>query len=201
MYLVGGALMLYSAYDIIRDIVNYYNPDYDDVPVSMVELVKTVDGDRYIKYDVVYEAEAREKNGYSAGDLNAYEGARWNALYYTKSYEAGQPLLANAFTVSNTSNKARTNYAPVHRFGELVCYDLNKYNFDGNTSIYLSVRQSKNNKSAVADVPELVGSMFGAGFLVLAGGIGAIAGIGGTLATYEIAKRRKTKSVNGEQNR
>ena len=77
----------------------------------------------------------------------------------------------------------------------MVCYDLNKYNFDGDTSIYLSVKQSKNDKSAVADVPEVVGSMFGAGFLFLAGGVGVIAGVGGVLATQEIIKKKKTGSA------
>ena len=185
--------MLYSAYNIISTIVNYYNPEYSDVPHAMVDMIETVDGDRYIKYDVVYEAETRGDDGYAAGDLNAYSGERWNAVYYTKSYEAGKPLLANTFTVSNTNNKAKTGYTPVHRFGEEICYNLNKYNFSDDTSIYLSLKQSKNNKSAVADVPEVVGSMFGTGFLVLAGGIGAIAGIGGTLATYEIVKKKRAK--------
>ena len=197
MYIAGGLMMLYSAYNIISTIVNYYNPDYADVPLSMVELIETVDGDRYIKYDVVFEAEAKGDKGYAAGDLNAYEGARWNAVYYTKSYEAGMPLLANAFTVSNTSNKAKSGYTPVHRFGEEICYDLNKYNFEGNTSIYLSVKQSKNQKSAVADVPQVVGSVFGTGFIVLAGSIGTVAGIGGTIATYGIVKKKK-KTKYGE---
>ena len=193
MYILGGIIMLYSAYNIISTIVNYYNPEYSDVPHSIVDMIETVDGDRYIKYDVVYEAEARGDDGYAAGDLNAYEAERWNALYYTKSYEAGKPLLANTFTVSNTNNKAKSGYAPIHRFGEEVCYNLNKYNFDGNTSIYLSVKQSKNDKSAVADVPELVGSVFGVGYVVLAGSIGAAIGVGGTLATYGIAKKKNAK--------
>ena len=80
-----------------------------------------------------------------------------------------------------------------HRFGEVVCYDLNKYNFEGDTHIYLSVKQSKNNKSAVADVPEVVGSMFGTGFLFLAGGIGAVLGIGGTVVTQGLIKKKKSK--------
>ena len=193
LYVAGGAMTLYSAFRLGMTVYNYYHPDYDDVPLSMVDLVETVDGDRYVRYDVVLEAEANGDNRYTAGDLNAYEGQRWNALYYTKSYEAGQPLLANSFTVSNTSNKAKTGYATVHRFGEEICYNLNKYNFDGNTSIYLSVKQSKNNKTAVSYVPEVVGSMFGTGFLILAGGIGAALGIGGTVATYEIVKRKKSK--------
>ena len=191
LYVVGGAMMIYSACSIIHSIYSYYNPDYDDIPIAIVDIVDTVDGDRYIKYDVVYEAETRGSDKYAPADLNAYDAQRWNALYYTKSYEAGKPLLANAFVVSNTSNKPKTGYMAVHRFGEVICYNLNKFNFKEDTSIYLSVKQSKNQKSAVTDVPEVVGSMFSAGFLILAGGIGAVAGVGGTVATYEIIKKKK----------
>jgi hypothetical protein len=194
MYVVGGAMMLYSAISIGMTIYNYYHPDYDDIPLSMVDLIDTVDGDRYIKYDVVLEAETNDDGEYGAGDLNAFEAQRWNALYYTKSYEAGKPLLADEFIVSNSNNRPKTNYAPVHRFGEEVCYDLNKYNFEGDTHIYLSVKQSKNNKSAVADVPAVVGSMFGAGYIFLAGGIGAALGIGGTVLTNSLMKKKKANA-------
>ena len=193
-FVLGGALMIYSAFNIISTVYNYYNPEYDDIPIAMVDLIETVDGDRYIKYDVVYEAETREDGKYTAGDLNAFEGLRWNALYYTKSYEAGKPLLADEFVVSNSSNQPKDNYAAVHAFGDTVCFDLNRHTFDDDTSIYLSIKQSKNNKYAVEGVPEVVGSMFGAGFLALAGGIGAIAGIGGTLAAQGIAKKKKSNN-------
>ena len=198
LYIVGGVMMLYSAINLGLTVYNYYHPDYDDVPIAMVDYISTIDGDRYIKYDVVYNAETNDDGIYEAGDLNAFEGKRWNALYYTKSYEAGKPLLADNFVVSNNNNKAASGYTPVHRFGEVVCYDLNKYNFDGDTNIYLSVKQSKNDKSAVADVPEVVGSMFGAGFLFLAGGIGAIAGVGGVLATQKIIKKKKSEEESSE---
>ena len=191
LYVVGGVMMLYSAYSMIMTVYNYYHPDYEDVPLSMVDMVKTIDGDRYIKYDVVYNAETNEDGIYEAADLNAFEAKRWNALYYTKSYEAGKPLLADTFTVSNTNNQPKEGYTPVHRFGEEICYDLNKYNFEGDTNIYLSVKQSKNDKYAAAGVPEVVGSMFGAGYLLLAGGIGAAVGIGGTIATQSIIKKKK----------
>ena len=192
LYVVGGAMMLYSAFSMAMTVYHYYHPEYEDIPLALVDLIDTVDGDRYIKYDVVLEAETNDDGLYDAGDLNAFEGQRWNALYYTKSYEAGKPLLADEFVVSNTNNRPKTNYAPVHRFGEEVCYDLNKYNFEEGTHIYLSVKQSKNNKSAVADVPTVVGSMLGAGYIFLAGGIGALLGIGGTVATYSVMKKKKT---------
>ena len=189
-FVIGGALMIYSAYNILSAVYHYYNPTYEDIPLALVDLIETADGDRYIKYDVVYEAETRDDGFYSAGDLNAFEAQRWNALYYTKSYEAGKPLLANEFTVSNSNNQPKEGYTPAHLFGEEICFNLNKYNFEGETQIYLSVKQSKNDKSAVADVPEVVGSVFGTGFLFLAGGIGAALGVGGTLGSLKIMKKK-----------
>ena len=196
LYVVGGLMMLASAITLGVSVINYYNPDYADIPTAMVDLINTKDGDRYIKYDVVYEAE--EKDGaLVAADLNAFEANRWNAMYYTKSYEAGKPLLADEFVISNNNNVPEEGYAPVHRFGEVVSYNLNKYNFNDDHTIYLSVKQSDNQKKAVADVPELVGSIFSTGYIILAGGLGIAAGAGGTIGLQEIVKRRKTaKTAN-----
>jgi hypothetical protein len=199
-------------------VYNYYHPTYDDIPTAMVDLIDTPDGDRYIKYDVVYEVEPQADGTYIAGDLNAFSANRWNAMYYTKSYEAGKPLLADEFVVSTTSNVPAEKYMPVHRFGEVVCYNLNKYNFNDDHSIFLSIKQSDKQKSAVADVPEIivpeiddtkvddtkvddtkvddtevVGSVFSIGYYFLAGGVGIAAGVG-AFGTMEIIKRRKTKS-------
>ena len=195
MYVVGGLMALASAIKLGIGIWNYYHPEYDDIPTTMVDLIDTKDGDRYIKYDVVLEAEEKEDGEYCAADLNAFSANRWNALYYTKSYEAGKPLLADSFVVSNSNNTPAKDYAPVHRFGEVVSYNLNKYNFNDDHSIFLSVKQSQNQKSAVADVPEIVGSVFSTGYLVLAGGVGALVGVGGVLGTQAIIKRKK-QTVN-----
>ena len=105
--------------------------------------------------------------------------------------EAGKPLLAE-FILSNESNRAEEGYLPVHRFGEVVCYDLNKYAFSSfSAEIFLSVAQSENQKSVVANIPDIVGSVFGNGIWFLAGGIGLIAGIGATVGTQAVLKRRK----------
>jgi hypothetical protein len=200
LYIAGGLLMLASAVTYGYSIYSYYNPKYDDIPASLVDLIDTVDGDRYIKYDAVCSAEYDSEHGvYPVADLNAFEAERWNAMYYTKSYEAGKPLLADEFVVSSNNNVPAEKYAPVHRFGEVVCYNLNKYNFNDDYSIYLSVKQSDNNKKAVADVPEIIGSVFSTGYFFLAGGVGIIAGAGGTIATMEIIKRRKLKNENSAQ--
>ena len=200
LYAVSAALMLYTAYNLGHTVWNYYHPEYKDIPTSLVDLIETVDGDRYIKYDVVYSAETNEDGVYEAADLNAFEGQRWNALYYTKSYEAGKPLLADAFTVSTSNSTPREGYTPVHRFGEIVCYNLNKYTYGFTDSIYLSVKQSKNDKSAVADVPPIVGSMISTtGFLFLAGGAGLALGVGGTVATQGIINKSKKKAASSER--
>jgi hypothetical protein len=194
LYIAGGVMLLYSALMLGYTAYSHYYPDYVDIPLSMVDLIETEDGDRYIKYDVVREAEAKKNGDYAAGDLNAFEAQRWNALYYTKSYEAGKPLLADEFVHSTSNNKAKDGYTPVHRFGEEICYDLNKYNFsDKSPSIYLSVKQSKNDKSAVADVPEVVGSMFSGGLWMMFGSIGALFGVGGTLGTQALLKKKREK--------
>ena len=49
-------------------------------------------------------------------------------------------------------------------------------------------------KSAVANVPQVIGSMFADGLWLLVGGVGALAGIGGTLGTQLLLKKRKSKA-------
>ena len=193
LYVAGAFSMAYSAVSMYKKIQNYYHPTYEVIPEAMVDLVKTADGDRYIKYDVA--CEVNMKNGeYPAADLNAFSAQRWNALYYTKSYEAGKPLLAE-FVLSNVNNRAEDGYLAVHRFGEEVCYDLNKYNFSSDSdSIFLSVKQSKNQKSAVVDVPAIIGSLFGNGLVFVAGGVGLAVGIGGTIGMQALLKKKKQGS-------
>ena len=194
LYVLGGAALIYSVVSITMQIYDYYHPAYDAIPMAMVDLIDTEDGDRYIKYDVVCEAVAKPDGSYAAADLNAFEAQRWNALYYTKSYEAGKPLLADEFIISTVSNVPAKNHMPVHRFGEVVCYNLNKYNFNDDQSIYLSIKQSENQKSAVADVPGVVGSLFSTGYYFLAAGIGLMVGVGGTIGAQAVVKKKKSKA-------
>jgi hypothetical protein len=192
LYLAGAASLAYSAISLYNQIHDHYHPKYDEIPMAMVDLVKTVDGDRYIKYDVVLDTKLKDGE-YHAADLNAFEGERWNALYYTKNSEAGMPLLAD-FEISNSDNNADKGYSPVHRFGEVVCYDLNKYNFSSKSdTIFLSIRQSENLKSDYADVPDIVGAIIGEGFWALAGCLGVVIGAGGTILTNRFLNKKKSK--------
>ena len=193
LYVAGALSMAYSAMSLYEKIYDYYHPTYDVIPEAMVDMIETADGDRYIKYDVVTEITMKD-GAYPAADLNAFSAQRWNALYYTKSYEAGKPLLAE-FVLSNVSNRAEENYLGVHRFGETICYDLNKYNFSNKSdSIFLSIKQSENQKSAVADVPVIIGSLFGNGIIFLMGGLGIAFGVGGTVGLQAILNKKKKGS-------
>ena len=192
LYLAGAASLAYSAYSLYKQIHDHYHPKYDEIPMAMVDLVKTVDGDRYIKYDVVLDMKLKD-GAYHAADLNAFEGERWNALYYTKNSEAGMPLLAD-FEVSNSDYNADEGYSPVHRFGEVVCYDLNKYNFSSKSdTIFVSIRQSENLKSDYADVPDIVGAIIGEGFWALVGCLGVVIGAGGTMLTNSFLNKKKSE--------
>ena len=195
--LVRNGLLVWGVYSscntakaLYKKIYNHYHPKYDDVPLIMVDAISTESGTKYVKYDVVREAWA--KNGeYPAADLNAFEGERWNALYYTKSPDAGKPLLAE-FDVSNNINSPGEGYSPVHRFGEVICYDLNKYNFSYKSDmIFLSIEQSQHQKQGSAKAPELAGTIVGAGVILLSGGVGIIIGVGGTIAVNKFSGRKK----------
>jgi hypothetical protein len=190
IYLLSAAALAYSAVSLYKKIHDHYNPKYDEIPPVMVDLVRTPDGDRYVKYDAVLDATLRDGK-YHTADLNAFEGERWNALYVSRSSEAGKPLLAD-FEVSNDNNRADEGYLAVHRFGEVVCYDLNKYNFSSSSdAIFMTVRQSENLKSDVTDVPDVVGSIFGTGLWLIAGSVGVLLGVGGTVGVMALKNKKK----------
>lgn len=193
-YFLDSALLATSALSMYAKVYQYYHPVYDDIPTAMVDIVNNGERDVYVKYDVVYEAVAQKDGGYCAGDLNAFEGQRWNALYYTKSADAGKPLFAE-FTVSNVSNRAGEGYLAVHRFDEVICYDLNKYNYSSKSdNIFLSVERSENSKSGAAEVPAVVGAMFGEESAFLVCGIGLALGVGGTLGVQFLLNKKKKEN-------
>ena len=190
------SILATSAIALGVKVYDHYYPEYDAVPTSMVDVINTDIGDVYVKYDVVCEAMSRKDGKYHAADLNAFEGQRWNALYYTKNEEAGKPLLAD-FELSNMINRADNGYLAVHRFGETVCYDLNKYNFSSSSdNIYLSVAQSDNMKSSEIEVPDVVGTMFGTGFWIVSGSVGVMLGIMCAIGTKSLLLKKKKRKID-----
>ncbi len=195
MYFSGATITAINAINVYHRIYDHYHPKYDDIPTAMVDLVSTPEGNRYVKYKVVYEVKAQKDGGYAPADLNAFEGERWNALYYTKNAHAGKPLLAE-FEFSDNDNRAGEGYSAVHRFDEVICYDINKYNFSSDSdAIFWSIEQSEYEMPDVIDAPNVVGSMFNTGYLAISVAVGAVIGVGGAVCTqYLINKKNKIKA-------
>ena len=194
-YFSGAAISAINAITMYHRIYDHYHPKYHDIPTAMVDLVSTPAGNRHVKYKVVYEVKAQKDGGYSPADLNAFKGERWNALYYTKNAYAGTPLLAE-FEFSDNDNRASEGYSAVHRFDEVICYDINKYNFSSDSdAIFWSIEQSEYEKAGSVDAPGVVGSMISTDYLAISVAVGAVIGVGGAVCTqYLINKKNKIKA-------
>ena len=169
---------------------NYYNPDYTDIPNTMIDVRETDLGDKYVKYTAakVYEdGKLSEKNA----DFNAYEGKEWNALYYTKDATAGS-CLTPKFVYKDSDATIARRHQGISMFGETKAFNLNSHVYnDDAPGVYVTIRYSTTKKAA-ADLPSTVGSMFATGALyTLAALAGAGVGVGGTLAVLSYKKKKE----------
>ena len=173
---------------------NYYNPDYLEVPTTLIDVKETDMGDKYFKYSSakVFNGEA----GQEVADFNAYEGKEWIALYYTKDANAGNCLTPN-FVYRENNNTVSKRHQGISMFGETNAFNLNSHVYnDYATGIYLSVRYSTTKKAA-ADMPSVVGSMLGGAYYVLTAVGGAGLGIGG-MALFQHLRKKKQERVTEE---
>lgn len=183
---VGLAMIAFSIYSIVQ-IVDKYNPRYTKIPSNMVDTVETANGNRFINYNVVNSLyKDGDKTAEKPGDLNAYDGVQWNAIYYTKSYEAGKCMTATGYFIDSASNFGK--YTPVAAFGTKNCYDLNSFNDNDCTeNIYVAFGNSNNKKTAETSVPTVIGSMFAYGAMAISG----VAGMGLGMCIMSLIKRKK----------
>ena len=183
---VGLAMIAFSVYSIVQ-IVDKYNPKYTKIPSNMVDTVETLNGNRFINYTVVNSLyKDGDKTDEKPGDLNAYDGVQWNAIYYTKSYEAGKCMTATGYFIDSASNFGK--YTPVAAFGTKNCYDLNSFNDNESTeNIYVAFGNSSNKKTAETSVPTVIGSMFAYGAIAISG----VAGMGLGMCIMSLIKRKK----------
>ena len=183
---VGLAMIAFSVYSIVQ-IVDKYNPKYTKIPSNMVDTVETANGNRFINYNVVNSLyKDGDKTAEKPGDLNAYDGVQWNAIYYTKSYEAGKCMTSTGYFIDSADNFGK--YTPVAGFGTKNCYDLNSFNDNDNTeNIFVAFGNSNNKKSAETSVPTVVGSVFAYGAIAISG----VAGMGLGMCIMSLIKRKK----------
>ena len=171
---------------------NYYNPDYTEIPNTMIDIRETDLGDKYVKYTaakVFEDGKLSEKNA----DFNAYEGKEWVALYYTKDATAGNCLTPKFVYKDNDATIARRHQG-ISMFGETKAFDLNSHVYnDDAPGVYVTIRYS-NTKKAAADVPSVVGSMFATGALyavTLLAGAGI--GTGAVFLTQKATKKEENE--------
>ena len=182
----GLAMIFFGVYSISK-IVNTYNPKYTKIPANMVDTVSTANGNRFINYTVVNSLyQNGDKTEEKPGDTNGYSGKQWNAIYYTKSYEAGKCMLSTGYFVDSADSFGK--YTPVAGFGTKNCYNLNSFNGEENTdTIYIAFGNSNNKKSAETSVPTVVGSMLSTGMIAVSG----VAGLGLGMCIMSLIKRKK----------
>ena len=183
---VGLAMIGFSIYSIVQ-IVDKYNPKYTKIPSNMVDTVSTTNGNRYINYKVVNSLyKDGDKTAEKPGDTNGYGGNQWNAIYYTKSYEAGKCMTSTGYFIDSASNFGK--YTPVAAFGVKNCYDLNSFNRNDNTeTIFIAFGNSNNKKTAETSVPTVIGSVFAYSAIAISG----VAGMGLGMCLMSAIKRKK----------
>ena len=182
----GLAMIAFSVYSIVQ-IVDKYNPKYTKIPSNMVDTVSTANGNRFINYTVVNSLyQDGDKTAEKAGDTNGYSGKQWNAIYFTKSFEAGKCMTSTGYFIDSAENFGK--YTPVAGFGTKNCYDLNSFNDNENTeNIFVAFGNSNNKKTAETSVPTVIGSMFGYGAMAISG----VVGMGLGMCVMSLIKRKK----------
>ena len=189
--ILAGAIMVGVSIWQLTKLYNQYEVTYTDIPDNMVDVVSHKDGDRFVNYKNVpayYYEEGTLKT--RENDLNAYDGRQWVSLYYTKNYEAGYCLTASPDLIATEAGK--TGYTSIHLFGKTDGYNTNSYcNRDGAQAVYLAFKYSTNQKSAVTDIPDIVGSIFNAGVIA----ISALAGFSGGVILMAVVNKKKAKTA------
>ncbi len=190
LILAGAVMVGVSIWQLTR-LYNQFETSYTDIPDNMVDVVSYQDGDRFVNYKNVPAYYYDDKGVLSTreNDLNAYDGRQWVSLYYTKNYEAGYCLTSSPDLIATEAGK--TGYTSVHLFGRTDGYNTNSYcNRDGAQAVYLAFKYSTNQKSAVTDVPEIIGSVFNAGIIA----ISVLAGFAGGALVMVFVNKKKAKA-------
>ena len=177
-----GIALIALAVLIGLELYNHNHPTYSEIPRIIVDHVLTEDDDYYLNYYCV-----RDQDG-EFGDMNAWSGQRWNALYYTTDKRAGDPILANSLIVKVKSNSPDNN-APygVHYFGETAAANVNLYSARKLAPALYMFFNRDHSLSKTA-------STFSGGTVAMFTGIGAISGIAlGSVGVIGAGKLKKKK--------
>ena len=191
VFCIAFTLILVGGYGIATW-YNYYNPDYLEIPNTLIDVRETDLGDKYVKYTAAKVFNG--KKGQENADFNAYEGKEWIALYYTKDATAGNCLTPN-FVYRENNNTVSKRHQGISMFGETNAFNLNSHVYnDDAVGVYLTVRYSTTKKAA-ADMPTVVGSMLGGAYYLLTAVGGAGLGVGGMALFQNLKKKKKEEMI------
>ena len=143
-YVVGIATMIVAValafYFLIAWIIDWWgehHPDYTEIPMHMYDYVQDDAGNSQF---VLYEA-VKFQDG-KAADVNAWEGAEWHAMYFTKDKSAGAPIEADVM-VRYGDGRIDEGFAGLSEFGHVNAVNLNKYADDDEVDgIFMTYRQA-----------------------------------------------------------
>ncbi|MEG2898145.1 MAG: hypothetical protein RR841_07750, partial [Eubacterium sp.] len=90
-----------------------------------------------------------DQNGNPA-DLNTWQGLKWNAIYFTKDKDAGNPILAHTFAIKYGEGTTNHGYSPLKKFGYEVSYNTNMHTYrDDKNGCYVFFMREGGNKEKV----------------------------------------------------
>ena len=177
-----GISLIAEGINIGIRVYNYYNDiEYSEIPRAMVDEVLTATDSYYVNYYAV-----KDQTGKS-GDLNAWRGKKWNALYTTTDKRAGDPIIATSLVVKLKDSKFPSDdHGAVHYFGETAAADVNRYHLRTTTPTYIFYKRDHS--------LSMTASTFSGGQLVMFTGIGLIGGVAiGSFSVIGAGKLKKKK--------
>ena len=176
-----GVMLIAEGINMGIRVYNYLHPDYEPIPRVIVDEVVTDTDSYFVNYYAV-----RDQNG-DLGDLNAWAGSLWNALYTTTDKKAGDPIIASSFVVKvGDSSFPNDEYGAVHYFGELGAANVNRYHKRATPEIYIFYLRDHS--------LSMTASTFSTGQLVMFTGFGLLGGVAlGSLGVLGAGKLKKKK--------
>ena len=140
---------------------------YTDIPTVTMDLsadVNDSDNRGLLRYDLIQSPDGK-------GDLNAYEGKQWNALYSSQNTQAGKPIVVPdsgaPFIVKTNDSENPAGYKAVRNFDEIYAANLNAntkeadapavflfYSYPGESANTTDVKDEGKPEEAQGDTPQ-----------------------------------------------
>ena len=166
-------------------IYNYLHPDYEEYPIPrvLVDEVLTEDDSYYVNY---YAAKDQTEE---LGDMNAWGGKKWLALYTTTDRRAGEPIIASSLQVKlKDASFPSDEHGAAHYFGETAATNLNEYQRKTSTATYIFYERDYSLSMAA--------STFSGGQIAMFTGFGLLGGVAiGGFGVIGAGKMKKKKEA------